>query len=183
MKLTGLAVITLLVLACSPAFAASGSFSLGFLSYDASTQYCDYEVLSFSDPFIAGTHNLTTVCGFPYDGAMVGLKSSIPTTTGLPVTGAGYGLADNTFDAQSLAWTGCQIEWFTKAKAATAGQIKNFKYTNGWEYMYTCGGGGDYFGNYGFLTSALGARVNVGAPKTSFGRGTSQRASKDRIIR
>lgn len=167
LKLASLAVIALFVLGCSSAFAASGSFSLGFESYDQSTQYCDYEVISFSDPFVAGTHNLTTGCGYPYDGAMVGLKTSIPVSTGQPVTGAGYALADNVFDAETLAWTGCQVDWFTKTKASTKGQKANGKY--GWSFYFTCGGGGDYLGNFGFLTTQLGpASHGLGAQKSSF---------------
>ena len=168
MKFTRLVVLALIVLGCSSAFAASGSFSLGFLSYDQATQFCDYEVLTFSDPFIAGTHNLTTSCGFPYDGAMVGLRTGIPLATGLPVTGVTYALADNTFDAEYVAFTGCQIDWVTKAKASTKSQLANNKF--GWEFFFTCGGGGDYLGNWGFLTTQLGAASHgLGATKTSFG--------------
>jgi hypothetical protein len=165
LKLTSLAVITLLVLGCSSAFAASGSFSWGFLSYTGGLQYCDYEVLSYSDPFIAGTHNLTTGCGFPIDGVMVGIKGTIPVSTGLPVTGAIYELADNTFDATYEAFSGCQIDWITKNKPQ--GSKKKPKF--GWEFFFTCGGGGDYLGNYGYLTAHLGpASQHVGAQKSSF---------------
>ncbi len=173
MKLTSLAVITLLVLGCSSAFAASGSFSLGFLSYTGGLQYCDYEVVSYNDPFAAGTHNLTTVCGLPIDAVMVGLKASIPVATGLPVTGAGYSLADNTADAESETFTGCQLDWFTGKKAMAK---HNPKW--GWEFFESCAGGSDFIGNYGYLTTALGARQNNGAPKTSFGKALQNAKSK-----
>ena len=77
MKFTSLAVITLLVLCCSSAFAASGTFALGFLSYDQATQFCDYETVAFNDPFAAGIHNLTAVCGLPYDAAMIRVIAAI----------------------------------------------------------------------------------------------------------
>jgi hypothetical protein len=169
-KLTRLVVLALIVLGCSSAFAASGSFALGFESYDQTIQYCDYEVLTFSDPYIAGTHNLTTSCGFPYDGAMVGLKTPLPLATGLPVTGTTYALADNTFDAEYVAFTGCQIDWVTKTKASTKLQKLNGKF--GWQFFYTCGGGGDYLGNYGFLTTQLGAASHgLGALPLRFHQG------------
>jgi hypothetical protein len=181
LKLTGLAVITLLVLACSPAFAASGSFSLGYLSYDQSTQYCDYETVSFSDPFAAGVHVLTTGCGFPYDGAQVGFKATIPTSTGQPVTGPVYALADNVFDAEFVSFSGYQATWVTKSKASTKAQLAKGVY--GWSYYFNAGGNGtDYLGNYGFLTAHLGpARAGAGVQKTSFG--DSSKAAKAKVIR
>ena len=160
LKLTSLAVITLLVLGCSSAFAASGSFSLGFLSYTGGLQYCDYETIVYLTPFAAGTHNLTSVCGLPYDGAMVGFSDHIPSGL-LPVTDNVLELADNTFDAETGAFTGCQIDWDTKTVAS-----KKFW---GWEFLFTCGGGGEYLGNFGYLTKALGAPTHNGAVKTSFG--------------
>lgn len=178
MKLTSLAVITLLVLGCSSAFAASGSFSLGFLSYTGGLQYCDYEVVSYNDPFAAGTHNLTTVCGFPVDGVMVGLKASIPAIDAglVPVTGALYSLADNTIDAQDEAYTGCQLDWATGKKAMAK---HNPKW--GWEYFISCAGGSDYVGNFGYLTTALGARTNNGVQKTSFGKAQGNAKNKQHL--
>jgi hypothetical protein len=163
LKLKSLAVITLLVLGCSAAFAQSGSFALGFLSYDKSVQYCDFEEVLYTIPFVAGIHNLTTGCGGEVDGAMTGLRgNTIPVGT-QPVSGSVFNLADNTFDATYLAFTGCQIEWVTK-KAASSHQF-------GWEFDFTCGGGGDYLGNYGYLTTQLGPDKNNGnnAAKSSFG--------------
>jgi len=161
LKLTSLAVITLLVLGCSSAFAASGSFSLGFLSYTGGLQYCDYEVMFFNDPFIGGIHNFTGACGLPVDGAMAGLANIIPLTTGLPVTRAVYTVADNSFDAEFEAYTGCQIDWVTRNHAS--------KLKFGWEFVYTCGGG-DYLGNYGYLDTTLGAPTHNGPAKTSIGK-------------
>ncbi len=166
MKLKSLAVITLLVLGCSAAFGQS--FSLGFLSYDMAVQYCDYEVLNYSNPYIAGTHDLTTACFLPLNAVMVGFRGDIPISTGAPVTGTVYILADSTFDAQYLGVSGCQIDWVTKATA-----YKPRYPAWGWSFYYTCGGGGDYLGNWGYLTKTLGASHPVGPVKTSFGAATA----------
>ena len=171
MKLKSLAVITLLVLGCSAAFGQS--FSLGFLSYTGGLQFCDYEVVTVAAPYAVGTHNLTTGCGFPIDGVMVGFKNNISRLTGIPVTGAIIELADNTFDAEYLAFTGCQIDWITKT---TAMAPINPKF--GWEFLFTCGGGGEYLGNFGFLTTHLGpVAQQAGATKSSFHGTQSNKAN------
>lgn len=175
MKMKSLLVIALFVLGCTAAFGQT--FSLGFLSYDQSIQYCDYETIAEFAPFAAGSHVLTTGCGYPYDGAMVGLKASVPASTGLPVTGGGLAMADNVIDAESLAYTGLEIMWFTKTKASTKGQLKNGKF--GWQFFLTFGGGSDYLGNYGFLTTQLGpAKANASSAKSSFHVVKSKYASK-----
>ena len=160
MKLKSLAVITLLVLGCSAAFAQNYSF--GFMSYDGSTQFCDYETLSVSAPYAAGTHVLTS-CQLPLNGVMVGLRTIIPISTGAPVTGTVYALADSTFDAQYIGVSGAQLDWVTKLVAVNP---RNPKW--GWSFYITFGGGSDYLGNYGYLTSMSAAKAN-GGTKTSFG--------------
>ena len=177
MKLKSLAVIALLVLGCSAVFGQSYSF--GFLSYDKSTQYCDYEVFSVFAPYAWGTHNLTTGCGLEVDGAMVGFKNAIPTYAAVPVSGAIVELADNTFDAETLLYTGCQIDWETKTKT-----YKQVQY--GWEFFFNCGGISDYLGNYGYLTTELGAggSNNANATKTSFGaaRANAKNNPKNKLL-
>ncbi|MFZ1132811.1 MAG: hypothetical protein WBV31_05175 [Terriglobales bacterium] len=165
MKLKSLAVITLLVLGCSAAFGQSYSF--GFLSYDGSTQYCDYESLLVSAPYAAGAHVLKS-CGLPLDAVMVGLKTSIPYSTQQPVVGTVYALADSTFDAQYIGVSGEQIDWVTKLKAASGNHPKW-----GWSFYFTFGGGSDYLGNYGYLTTTLGDKVH-GGTTTSFGAAHNQ---------
>ena len=160
MKLKSLAVITLLVLGCSAAFGQS--FSLGFLGFNG-VQYCDYESVNLSAPYAAGTHNLTSVCGLPADGVMVGFQATIPSKSGALITGNVLEMADNTFDASYLAYTGCQIDWVTKTKAS----VYLFRY--GWAIYYSCFGGTDYLLNYGYLTTQLGATAQGGAKKPSFG--------------
>ena len=160
MKLKSLAVITLLVLGCSAAFGQS--FSLGFLGYNG-VQYCDYEVVNVTAPYAGGTHNLTSVCGFPVDGVMVGFTGYIGFKTGAQVVGNVVEMADNTFDATYQSYSGCQIDWITKTKPSTL----LFHY--GWAIYYSCSGGTDYLLNYGYLTTQLGAKVQGGAKTPSFG--------------
>ena len=170
MKLKSLAVITLLVLGCSAAFGQS--FSLGFLGFNG-TQYCDYEVINVSAPYAAGTHNLTSVCGLAMDGVMVGLKAYIPLTSGATVVGNVIELADNTFDAEYQAFTGCQIDWVTKTTAS------RLLFHYGWAFYYGCTGGGDYLGNYGYLTTQLGAKAQGGGSKTtSYGAALAKAKNK-----
>ena len=163
MKIKTLLVVALFVLGCTAAFGQT--FSLGFESYDQSIQYCDYETITEFAPFAAGTHVLTTGCGYPYDGAMVGLKASVPLATALPVTGGGLALADNVIDASSLTFTGLEVMWFTKTHASTKNQINNGKF--GWQFFLTFGGGSDYLGNFGFLTTHLGPAKTNGATQKS----------------
>jgi hypothetical protein len=167
LKLKSLAVITLLVLGCSAAFGQS--FSLGFLGVNG-VQYCDYEVINVSAPYAGGTHNLTTVCGLAADGVMVGFNQYIAPSSGAIVVGNVINLADNTFDAEYQSYTGCQIDWITKNKPS------RLLYHYGWAIYYSCFGGTDYLLNYGYLTTALGAKVQVGAKNTSFGTAAAAKA-------
>jgi hypothetical protein len=171
LKLKTLAVIALLVLGCGAAFGQSYSF--GFLSYSGGLQFCDFEVLNVSAPYAAGTHDMKTSCGLPLDAVMVGLKTIIP--LGAPVTGGVYALADSTFDAQYIGVSGCQIDWVTKTVASKV-NLKNPHY--GWSFYYTCGGGGEYLGNYGFLTTTLGASSQGGPVKSSAGKTIEKAMSK-----
>jgi hypothetical protein len=157
-KLFRFAVLALLVLGCSAAFAQNYSF--GFQSYDGSIQYCDYETLTVSAPYAAGTHVLTS-CGLPLNGVMVGLKTTIPLATGQPVTGVVYALADSVFDAQYIGVSGLQADWVTKL-VPKANHNPKF----GWSFYFTFGGGSDYLGNWGYLTP-MGAKSTTN--KTSYG--------------
>jgi hypothetical protein len=148
MKQKGLTLITLLVLGCSAAFAQTYTFGFG--------DTCDSETFTVSGPFAAGTHVLTP-CGKPVNGVLVGFKTNLPVDAG-PVTGAVVIFADNTFDAEYEAYTGCQFDLVTKTKAAAK---HNPKY--GWVFYYSCSGGQDYVGNYGYLTAMLDASHHGGA--------------------
>src|SRR5262249_31092373 len=146
------------------------NFSFGFLSYDGSIQYCDYETLTVSAPYAAGTHVLTS-CGLPLNGVMVGFKTFIPLSTGQPVVGNGYRLADSVFDASYIGVSGLQADWVTKLKPMAAHSPKF-----GWSFYFTFGGGSDYLGNWGFLTP-MGTNKQSGT-KTSFGSAAAKAVKK-----
>jgi hypothetical protein len=164
LKLKSLAVIILLLLGCSAAFGQK-TYSLGFLSYDEKTQYCDYEVITVNPPNAFGTHNTVTGnCGvFPENGVMVGVQASIASNSGGTVVGPVVILADNEGDAFISSGggfaCGCTFLYVTKLQPATAQQLKDGG-PFGWAFYYTFGGEG-VLGNYGFLTKQLGGPIKT----------------------
>jgi hypothetical protein len=159
LKLTSWTIITFLVLSCSAAFAQK-TVSLGFLSYDQKTQYCDYETLTLNPPNAFGTHNTyNNTCGVdPENGVMVGVQAYIAPTSGAPVTGTVYAFADNSGDAFIASGggfaCGCAFLYITKTVPATTQQLQAGG-PFGWAFYYTYGGE-SVLGNYGFLTKQLG---------------------------
>ena len=158
LKMKAVLIVAVLALGCS---AASAQFSFGFLSYDKSTQYCDYETFATNVHFAGGIHVLTT-CGLPYDAPTVGFKGALPASTGQPVVGANYTLADGVFDAEFVSYSGLQAVWVTKTKASS----KKF----GWSFYYNfLDFYGEYLGNWGYLDTTLGpASHGLGGMQTSF---------------
>ena len=154
-RLKSWAVITLLVLGCSAAFGQS----LGFLSYDKKTQYCDYEVLTVKAPFAAGVHNLQGCPGGSSgNGVMVGVATTeLTSASGSPVTGKAYAFADNAVEVGYNGGfaCGCAVLYITKLKAAMPAELKAGD-PFGWELYYSIYPGFEYFGTYGFLTKKLG---------------------------
>ena len=158
MRLKSLAVITLLFLGCSAAFGQKHS-SLGFLSYDKTIQYCDYEVLTVKPPFAAGVHNLQGCPGGSSgNGIMVGVATGdLTAASGSKVTGKAYAFADNAVEVGYNGGfaCGCAVLYITKLKAATAAELKAGA-PFGWELYYSLYPGEEFFGTYGFLTKQLG---------------------------
>ncbi len=153
MKLKSLAVITLLLVGCSAAFGQQ-TYSLGFLSYDQTTQYCDYEVITVKSPFATGVHHLNHCSIGINDGidtaVMVGVQTApIPASSGSPVTGTAYALGDNAIEAAGFNGAcGCVVLYITKLKASTSAY--------GWEIYYSYNAGLEFLGTYGYLTKELG---------------------------
>ncbi len=147
-----LAITILLVLGCSAAWAQQ-TVTLGFISSDGSSQYCDYETLQIAPPLATGIHVLTS-CGLPADGTLIGLRGSILPSAKLPVTGGQtYLLADSTADAESGTFSGVQIMWVT---ATTPANPRKPKF--GWEYIYnTYESFSQYLGDWGYLTATVPA--------------------------
>jgi len=158
-RLKTLMTLALVVLVCSAAFGQK-TYSLGFLSYDQKTLYCDYEVVTVTPPNALGVHNtVNNNCGVdPENGVMVGVQATIASNSGAPVTGPVVTLSDNEGDAFISGGggfaCGCTFLYVTKLKPATAGELKAGG-PFGWAFYYTFGGTG-YLGNYGFLTKQLG---------------------------
>jgi hypothetical protein len=159
MRLKSLAILTLMLLSCSAAFAQT--YSLGFLSYDQKTQYCDYEVVTVTAPFATGVHNLKDCAVGINDNvtkaSMIGVMTvQIPASSESPVTGSAVALADNSIEAgDSQGPCGCVVLYITKLQAVTPAQLQAGT-PYGWEIYYTYEPGLEFLGAYGFLTKELG---------------------------
>jgi hypothetical protein len=149
LKLKSLVVITLVVLACSAAF-AQGSAVLGYATAGDLGLYCNYEQITWGgyDNFYAqGTDN-NSACGLPNNGTLVGLKISVPASAVSPVVGSAYAFADNTIDAIYGSYTGEQ--WYVVSLTKPSKILKKF----GWA-GYIGFDGYEYLGNYGYLSASI----------------------------
>jgi len=149
LKLKSLVVITLVVLACSAAF-AQGSAVLGYATAGDLGLYCNYEQISWGgyDNFYAqGTDN-NSPCGLANNGTMVGLKISVPASAVSPVVGSAYAFADNTIDAIYGSYTGEQ--WYVVTLTKPSKILKKF----GWA-GYIGFDGYEFLGNYGYLSASI----------------------------
>lgn len=161
MKLTGFSIAALLVFSCTAAFGQT-TVKLGFLSHDQQTQYCDYVQITVEKSYVVtGVHypaqqGSQTCFNEPgLNGAMAGIATNIPKTSGLPVTGTVATFADNTYDQQGgyMGACGCAEYYVSKLRASTAQEIKDGVY--GWA-LYTNFGGTTALQNFGFTTTELG---------------------------
>lgn len=161
MKLISLTIVAVLVLGCSTAF-GQVTVKLGFLSHDQQTQYCDYEQLAVArNLVVTGVHFISasgsqTCFNEPgLNGTMAGIATSIPATSGLPVTGMVATFADNTYDQQQgyMGACGCSEYYVSKLRPSSAQEIQDGVY--GWA-LYTNFGGTAALQNFGFLTKELG---------------------------
>jgi hypothetical protein len=161
MKLIRLSMIAVLVLGCTAAFGQT-TVKLGFLSHDQKTQYCDFVKLTVKKNLVVtGVHYIstpesTTCFNEPgLNGTMAGLETTLPATSGLPVTGTVATFADNTNDQQGAysGACGCAEYYVTNLAPSTAQQIQDGVY--GWA-LYTNFGGTAALQNFGFTTKKLG---------------------------
>ena len=160
MKLKSLAVITLLVLCCSSAF-AQGSYSFGFLNYTGGVQYCNYEIVQTGgvnnfymsgmdvlDACASSANPFATLEGFAIKVTSLDLGS-----TGLQpgIIGPGrFIYADAIMDAYAGAYTG--EEWIT----ITATSVNSKNKAGRWNWDSFLGfSGNEFLGNFGFLTDKL----------------------------
>jgi len=145
----------LLLFGCGSALAQK-TYSLGFLSYDQKTQFCDYEVISVSNQLAAGTHNLQDCpTGSSGNGIMVGVQTAnLKPTSGSPVTGKAYAFADN---AAEVGYNGgfacgCAVLYITKTVPTPVQSGGPY----GWALYFSIYPGEEFLGTYGFLTKQLG---------------------------
>jgi hypothetical protein len=178
LKLKTLAVITILVLGCSAAF-AQGSATLGFTDYTDSILYCNYEIFSWggnANFYMQGQDNLancTTATGVPA-ATVEGVAVSVPKAAGAPVSGLAYAGADGLIDAIYGTYTGEQ--WFVITKTKPSIYLKVY----GW-VGYLGYNGYELFGNYGYLSASIpGGGGNKPVSKNSVISGLKGAALKTR---
>ena len=159
MKLKSLAVITLLVLCCSSAFAQTYAF--GFLNYTGGVQYCNYETfqtggagnfyltgLDVLDACASSANQFATI-----EGTAIRVTSENLESTGLQpgITGPRrYIYADAIMDAYAGSYTGEQ--WIT----ITATSVNSKNEAGRWNWDSFLGfSGNEFLGGFGFLTDKL----------------------------
>jgi len=164
LKLTSLAVITLLVLlGCSGAAFAQGSFVLGFASAGDEGLYCNYEEVEYgpgseNNFYMQGIDNLEDACFVETNATAEGVKVSITAADGAPVSsGPAYGYADNIYDAFSDDYTGFQ--WYVITQTKPSKLLKHY----GW-VGYAGFSGLEFLGNYGYLSASIPGANKSGKP-------------------
>jgi len=156
-KLKSLAVLVVLVLGCSAAF-AQGSFSFGFLSSSAVNEYCNYESFATggNGNFYMQGYDVLSAC--PYSkisgAALEGFAINVPIAAFAPVHGKAYVYADQIFDAYAGYYTSEQWMVLTKT-APTKLQFGNESWAG-----YVGFFGYEFLGNYGFLTNTIPAAAS-----------------------
>jgi hypothetical protein len=160
LKLKSLAVITLLVLCCSSAF-AQGSFAFGFLNYTGGVQYCNYEIVQTggANNFYLSGMDVLDACAAsanPFatiEGTAIKVTALDLESTGLQpgITGSGrYIYADAIMDAYAGTYTGEQ--WIT----ITATSVNSKNKAGKWNWDSFVGFSGyEFLGGFGFLTDKL----------------------------
>ncbi|MGO8986388.1 MAG: hypothetical protein ACLPHI_19330 [Terriglobales bacterium] len=179
MKLTSLAVITLLVFGCSGAF-AQGSGTLGFTSAGGLFLYCNYETFQYGGSnnfYFQGVDNLQSACFATNNGTIEGVKVNITAAAGAPVSqGPAYAYADNIIDAESGIYTGEQ--WFVITQLKPSKLLHKF----GWA-GYIGFDGYEFLGNYGYLSAEIpGAQATKQVLKTSSAGAAKQSQTRAKTI-
>jgi hypothetical protein len=147
MKLKALAVVALLVLGCSAAFAQT-TYTFGFSDAEGNVS-CDFVTFIVSGPYAVGTHDYTTFCGEAADGVLVGFTGNLGAHSGGPIDGPVVNFADNSEDASLGLYSGCQLAFVTRKKAS----LKRY----GWAWYATCGGNSEFLLAWGYLSNQAGA--------------------------
>ncbi len=152
MKIKSVAVLVLLVLGCSAAFAQT-TYTFGFLSSSGVNEYCNYETFTVGgrDNFYVQGYDVLSLCPYsPVAAAPInGFAISVPTAAFSPVNGKAYVYADQLYDAYYGGWTGEQWVGITKS---APGKVK---FGNADWAGYVGFAGYEFLGNYGFLSTTI----------------------------
>jgi hypothetical protein len=155
MKLKSLAVITLVILGCSAAFAQT-SYSFGFLSASGVNEYCNYESFivgpSTRGNFYLQGYDVLSACPYsPVPGASInGFAITVPATAFSPVSGKSYVYSDQLYDAYYGTWTGEQWTVLTRTAVNKLNKFGNWNWAG-----YVGFFGYEFLGNYGFLSDTI----------------------------
>ena len=150
-RLTSLVVMTLFMLGCSSVFAhalPSGPVQFGLVDAYGNA-FCDYIEFSYGSTLASGIDVQSPCLAGLADGSMLGVVTTIPGGSGLPVTGPIVMLADAGEDA--FGYAGYEVLIIAKTKASLT------KY--GWETLFAFaddGSFGIYIGDWGYLTKHNG---------------------------
>jgi len=165
MKMKSLAVIALLVFACS--FAPAQTFGFESVGHGL---YCNYEVLEAITSNVYQGLDVLSTCGAPVNATIAGVKSTLTAAgnpAGFHVDGIQY--ADNIYDAFALGYTGAQWD------VASALGCHNNRY--GWIGFASVSG--FIFGdNYGYLSCTIPSAHNAPTRGLSTGSAKDVRARK-----
>lgn len=185
MKLKTLAVITLLVLGCSSAFAQTYTF--GFLNYTGGMQYCNYEIVQTGGAgnFYLSGMDVLDACpssASPFatiEGTAIKVTALDLESTGLQpgITGPGrYIYADAIMDAYAGSYTGEQ--WMT----ITATSVNSKDEPGKWNWDSFLGfSGNEFLGGFGFLTDKLPKKVKSEDAEAAKTAGPTFKASSDAL--
>jgi hypothetical protein len=151
-KLKSFAVVMLLVVGCSAAFAQT-TYSFGFLSASGVNEYCNYETFTVGGRanFYVQGYDVLSACPYsPVPGAAInGFAITVPLAAFAPVHGKAYVYSDQIYDAYYGGWT--QQQWTVITKSAP-GKVQ---FGNADWAGYVGFFGYEFLGNYGFITATL----------------------------
>lgn len=171
-----LIVLAVLVVACGLSFAqAPGTYS--FWNSTGSIEYCNYNVITFSSGgVVAGYDNTTSVCGFSYNSAVIGMGATTPASS-LPAHGKGAVTGDGIYDASCICYSG--LQWTVWLSQKPSARNKQGFFHGKWGWVGVAGSyTGTYFGNnYGYLGAGYPSG-NVASHGTTAGKGSNHAIQK-----
>lgn len=162
MKLKTLAIITLVVWACSLASAQTGTFN--FWNNAGTSEYCNYIVIDYNQGGVVAGYEDLVSCGFDYNAPVVGYDGT------LPGYGKGIIIGDGIYDAEYGSFTG--LQWTEWLSGTSSKRTKSGHFTGKYGWLGVAGSyTGTYFGdNYGYMTIGSHDNGEVASHTTSAGK-------------